>query len=177
MKAHIAVLAIAVSTLAFATSAMAVSATGTLVVTGTLAGAISVTFGEATGGVSGFGSNALICDLGTVTRDGTVPDLFTRTSTSTDWTLSGWVFITVDKVNLTSANYTMTARLSTLPPTGVTWKMSPGSVFTLSSTAATTLSSTASYGSSIDWVPSITFTNAAAPGSIGNTINFVATSN
>jgi hypothetical protein len=178
MKAHITAVAIAISTLAFATSAMAVSATGTMVVTGTLAGAINVTFDSAPGTtVTGLATSAITSDLGTFTRWSTVPTNFTRSSTSTDWTLSGSLFITVDKANLTSANYTITAQLSTAPATGVTWKMSPGSVFTLSNSAASTLSSTATYASSTNWAPSITFTNTAVAGSIGNTITFAATAN
>jgi hypothetical protein len=175
MKAHIIAMLIAI-TLSFATSAMAVSATGTMTVTGTLAGAINVTFDSAPGTVTGIATSAITSDLGTFTRWSTVPTNFSFSSTSTNWTLTGNLYITVDKANLTSANFTLTAQLNSTPATGVTWKMVSGT-YALSSGAATTLSSTASYASSTNWTPSITFTNTAAPGSIGNTVTFTATAN
>lgn len=176
MKANIITLAIVIGTLAFATSALAVSATGTLTVTGTLAGAINVTFDSASGSVTGTGTSAITSDLGTVTRWDTVPSGFTLSATSTTWTLTGSLFITVGKANLTSANFTLAAQLGSTPATGVTWKMVSGA-FTLASGSASTVSSTAAYSSSTNWVPSITFTNTAAGGSFGNTITFTATAN
>jgi predicted secreted protein len=84
------------------------------------------------------------------------------------------VGVKVDKANLTSTDYTLTAQLGSAPASGVTWKLN-GS--TLSDAAATTLTSTGTYGSTGSYSWDIVVADSAAAAAIDNAINFTATSN
>jgi len=82
--------------------------------------------------------------LGSISKYGSAPTGFTLARGASNWTLSTTVGAKVDKANLTSTDYTLTAQLGSAPASGVTWKLN-GS--TLSDSAATTLTSTGTYAS------------------------------
>jgi hypothetical protein len=164
----------AVVMLAFATVASADTASGTLTVTGTVASAINLTIESAGGTTSGTGTAAATSDLGTISKFGSAPTGFTLARGASNWTLSSTIGVKVDKANLTSTDYMLDAQLGSAPATGVTWKLN-GS--TLSDSAATTLTSTGTYGSTGSYSWDIVVADSAAAAAIDNAINFTATSN
>jgi len=160
--------------LAVSTSAFAATNSATLTVTGTIDSSISMTVESAGGTTSGTGTAAATSALGSISKYGSAPTGFTLARGASDWTLSSTVGVQVDKANLTSTDYTLTAQLGSAPASGVTWKLN-GS--TLSDSAATTLTSTGTYGSTGSYSWDIVVADSAAAAAIDNTINFTATSN
>ncbi|HEX6642894.1 MAG TPA: hypothetical protein VF215_17390 [Thermoanaerobaculia bacterium] len=167
------ILAVAV-TLATASVASAATSSGTLTVTGTVESSINLTIESAGGTTSGTGTAAATSDLGTISKYSSAPTGFTLARGASDWTLSSTVGVKVDKANLTSTDYTLDAQLGSAPASNVTWKLN-GS--TLSDSAATTLTSTGTYGSTGSYSWDIVIGDAAAAAAIDNSINFTATSN
>lgn len=159
---------------AVAGGAFAATSGGTLTVTGTIDSSIDLTIESAGGTTSGTGTGAATSALGTVSKYGAAPTGFTLTRGSTDWTLSSTVGVLVNKANLTSTDYTLTAQLGSAPASGVTWKLNGSS---LSDSSATTLTSTGTYGSTGSYAWDIVVADSAAAGAIDNAINFTATSN
>jgi hypothetical protein len=155
-------------------SARAATSSGTLTVTGTIESSISLTVESAGGTTSGTGTAAATSALGNISKYGSAPTGFTLARGASDWTLSSTVGVKVDKANLTSTDYTLTAQLGSAPASGLTWKLN-GS--TLSDSAATTLTSTGTYGSTGSYSWDIVVADSAAAAAIDNTINFTATSN
>jgi predicted secreted protein len=147
---------------------------GTLSVTGTIESSISLTIESAGGETSGTGTAAATSALGSISKYGSAPTGFTLARGASDWTLSSTVGVQVDKANLDSTDYTLTAQLGALPASGVTWKLN-GS--TLSDSAATTLTSTGTYGSTGSYSWDIVVADSAAAAAIDNVIAFTATSN
>jgi hypothetical protein len=150
-----------------ATVASAATTTGSMAVTGTLAGSISVTVipppltlgsvGKYDAGLAGGGgSNGYLYTVGT-----------------TSWSMATPVSVTATSYNSPSASYSLTASLSSNPPSGVTLSINS---ITLSSTA-TSLTTTGVYGTTYQWTWLIAITDAASTGAIGRTVTFVATSN
>lgn len=172
MKKITAILAFAV--LAGATMAGAATSSGTLTVTGTIESSISLTIESAGGTTSGTGTDAATSALGNISKFGSAPTGFTLARGASDWTLSSTVGVKVDKANLTSTDYTLTAQLGSAPSSGVTWKLN-GS--TLSDSAATTLTSTGTYGSTGSYSWDVVVADSAAAAAIDNAISFTATSN
>ena len=170
----VAFIAVAVLTLAFASVASADTASGTLVVTGTVESSIELTIESAGGTTSGTGTAEATSALGSISKYGSAPTGFTLARGASNWTLSSTVGVQVNKANLTSTDYTLTAQLGSAPASGVTWKLN-GS--TLSDAAATTLTSTGTYGSTGSYSWDIVVADSAAAAAIDNTINFTATSN
>lgn len=168
-----AVLAVAVVML-FATVASADTSSGTLTVTATVASSINLTIESAGGTTSGLGTNAATSALGTISKYGSAPTGFTLARGASNWTLSSTAGVKVDKANLTSTDYTLTAQLGSAPASGITWKLN-GS--TLSDAAATTLTSTGTYGSTGSYSWDIVVADSAAAAAIDNAIDFTATSN
>jgi predicted secreted protein len=161
--------------LAFGTaSASAATSSGTLTVTGTVESSISLTIESAGGTTSGTGTAAATSDLGNISKFGSAPTGFTLARGASDWTISSTVGVQVSKANLTSTDYTLTAQLGSAPASGVAWKLN-GS--TLSDSAATTLTSTGTYGSTGSYSWDIVVADSAAAAAIDNTINFTASSN
>ena len=154
--------------------AMAATSSGTLTVTGTIESSISLTVESAGGTTSGTGTAAATSALGSISKFGSAPTGFTLARGASNWTLSSTVGVQVDKSNLTSTDYTLTVQLGSAPASGVTWKLN-GS--TLSDSAATTLTSTGTYGSTGSYSWDIVVADSAAAAAIDNTINFTATSN
>jgi len=161
-------------TLTVASAALADTATGTLVVTGTVESSINLTIESAGGTTSGTGTGAATSALGSISRFGAAPTGFTLARGASDYTISSTIGVQVDKANLTSTDYTLTAALATAPDSGIVWKLN-GS--TLSDAAATPLTSTGTYGSTGSYSWDIVVANSAAAAAIDNTINFEATSN
>jgi predicted secreted protein len=159
---------------AFSTNASAATSSGTLTVTGTVDSSISLTIESAGGTTSGTGTAAATSALGSISKFGPAPTGFTLARGASNWTLSSTVGIQVDKSNLTSTDYTLTAQLGSAPASGVTWKLN-GS--TLSDSAATVLTSTGTYGSTGSYSWDIVIADSAAAAAIDNTMDFTATSN
>lgn len=162
------------ATLAVAASASAATSSGTLTVTGTVDSSISLTIESAGGTTSGTGTAAATSALGSISKYGSAPTGFTLARGASNWTLSSTVGVKVDKANLTSTDYTLTAQLGSAPASGVTWKLN-GS--TLSDSAAITLTSTGTYGSTGSYSWDIVVADSAAAAAIDNAIDFTATSN
>jgi predicted secreted protein len=162
------------ATMMVAAAAMADTSSGTLTVTGTVASSINLTIESAGGTTSGTGTAAATSALGSINKYGSAPTGFTLARGASDWTLSSTVGVKVAKANLTSTDYTLTAQLGSAAASGNTWKLN-GS--TLSDSAATTLTSTGTYGSTGSYSWDIVVADSAAAAAIDNTINFTATSN
>jgi predicted secreted protein len=165
------------STLALMSIALpsfAATSSGTLTVTGTIESSVSLTIESAGGTTSGTGTAAATSDLGSISKYGSAPTGFTLARGASNWTLSSTVGVQVDKANLTSTDYTLTAQLGSAPASGVTWKLN-GS--TLSDSAATTLTSTGTYGSTGSYSWDVVVADSGAAAAIDNTMNFTATSN
>jgi hypothetical protein len=154
--------------------ASADTSTGTLTVTGTVASSINLTIESAGGTTGGTGTAAATSALGTISKYSAAPTGFTLARGASDWTLSSTVGVKVEKANLTSTDYTLDAQLGSAPATGVVWKLN-GS--TLSDSAATTLTSTGTYGSTGSYSWDIVVADSAAAAAIDNAISFTATSN
>ena len=155
-------------------SAQAATSSGTLTVTGTVESSISLTVESAGGTTSGTGTAAATSALGSIAKYGSAPTGFTLAKGASDWTLSSTVGVNVEKANLTSTDYTLTAQLGSAPASGIVWKLN-GS--TLSDSAATTLTSTGTYASTGSYSWDIVVADSAAAAAIDNAINFTATSN
>jgi hypothetical protein len=167
-------LVLAVAALAIASRAQASTSSGTLTVTGTVESSISLTIESAGGTTSGTGTAAATSALGNISKYGSAPTGFTLARGASNWTLSSTVGVKVDKANLTSTDYTLTAQLGSAPASGITWKLN-GS--TLSDSAATTLTSTGTYGSTGSYSWDLVVADSAAEAAIDNAMNFTASSN
>jgi predicted secreted protein len=154
--------------------ARADTASGTLTVTGTVESSIELTIESAGGSTSGTGTSAVSSALGNIAKYGSAPTGFTLARGASNWTLSSTVGVKVVKANLTSTDYTLTAQLGSAPASGITWKLN-GS--TLSDSAATTLTSTGTYGSTGSYSWDIVVADSAAAAAIDNSVDFTATSN
>jgi len=157
-----------------ASAASADTSSGTLTVTATVESSINLTIESAGGTTSGTGTAAATSALGSVSKYGAAPTGFTLARGASNWTLSSTVGVKVDKANLTSTDYTLTAQLGAAPASGVTWKLN-GS--TLSDSAETTLTSTGTYGSTGSYSWDIVIADSAAAAAADNSISFTATSN
>lgn len=164
----------AATVFAAAQVASAATSSGTLTVTGTIESSIDLTVESAGGTTSGTGTSAATSALGNIAKYGSAPTGFTLARGASNWTLSSTVGVKVEKANLTSTDYTLTAQLGSAPASGVTWKLN-GS--TLSDSAATTLTSTGTYGSTGSYSWDIVVADSASAAAIDNAINFTATSN
>lgn len=158
----------------FAANSFAATTSGTLTVTGTLDSSVTLVVQSAGGTTSGTGTAAATSALGSISKYGSAPTGFTLARGASNWTLSSTVGVQVDKANLTSTDYTLTAQLGSAPASGVAWKLN-GS--TLSDSAATTLTSTGTYGSTGSYSWDIVVADSAAAAAIDNAIDFTATSN
>jgi len=166
--------AVCAVSLCLAGSAFAATSSGTLTVTGTVESSISLTVESAGGTTSGTGTAAATSALGNISKYGSAPTGFTLARGASNWTISSTVGVQVDKANLTSTDYTLTAQLGSAPASGITWKLN-GS--TLSDSAATTLTSTGTYGSTGSYSWDIVVADSASAAAIDNAISFTATSN
>ncbi len=153
------------------------TASGTLNVTATVNGSISLVFNsDASGvGLTGAGTNAATLAFGSVQAyGGTVPAGVTRTTGASSFTVSSPFDVLVDKSNSASANYTLKAQLNTADTIN-TWQVG-GS--TVTNAAATTLTATGAYGTNNALTLALTIPFTTASGTnISNSFSFTATAN
>jgi hypothetical protein len=174
MKTRITLLSL-VFLVGLTTIARADTDAGALTVTGTVSSSIALTVESAGGTTSGTGTNAASAALGTIAKYGlSAPPGFTLARGASNWTLSSTIGVQVVKANLTSTDYTLTARMGSAPASGINWKLN-GS--TLSDSADTTLTSTGTYASTGSYSWDIVVADSAAAAAIDNTISLTATSN
>jgi hypothetical protein len=152
------------------------SASGTVAVTATVAGSMSITFSTDASGITlgGTGTSTATIAFGSVQAyGGSVPTGVTKTvNAPTNWALATPFDITVYVANLTSSNYTLTAQLQTSDSTN-TWVLNST---TITSSSASTLTTTGTYGLTV-YTLHLTIPFSEAAGAISNTLNFVATAN
>jgi hypothetical protein len=166
-----------VAVLSVPTFAMAVeNASGTLTVTGTVASSISLTIESADGTFTLGGTAAASTDLGTVSKYGTAPTGFTITRGGSSWTLSSdnGIGVKVVKANLASTVYTLSAKLGSVPDTGVVWTVG---AITANATTIQTIGSGVAYGTAYTYAWSIVIPDTLATATaISNVIQFSAVS-
>ena len=176
MRHKLVLIALLIAAVALATEpASATSATGTVAVTATTVGSVSLTFVTDGAGIAlgGSGTSAATIAFGSVQAyGGSVPANVTKTvNGTTNWSLSTPLDVVVQVANQTSSNYTLTGALQAADATN-SWFLG---ATTLSTTPAT-LTSTGAYGSTA-YTFKLTIPFSAAAGAISNTINFTATAN
>ncbi len=157
--------------------ASATTDTGTLTVTATVNSSISLTFVSSGSGISlaGSGTNSATMAFGTVAAySGTVPAGVTKTNNGvTNWQLSTPFLVSVQKANLSSSNYTLTAQLSAADAT-FTWLIDSVDI---SDGTSKQITATGNYNSNDSHTFALQIPNSAAAGSINKSISFTATSN
>ena len=150
------------------------TAAGTLSVTGTVVSSISLTIESAGGTFTQGGTSAALTDLGSISKFGALPTGFTRTTTATTWTLLSNVGVKVQKANSISTAYTLNAKLSTAPATGVIWTVN---AFALNATTVTAMTAAGAWGTSPTYAWTITVPDTLATASaIDNVLQFSAIS-
>jgi hypothetical protein len=147
--------------------------------------ALSISLQSDASGIAlgGSGSSAASMSFGTMSAySGTVPTGVTRTVGATNWTISSPFDIVVTCTNLLNLlpctllitpTYTLTAQLQSADSIN-TWKIGSS---TLTSTSATTLTASGTYGAATQYTMGLTIPFTEASGLISNTINFLAVSN
>jgi hypothetical protein len=165
---------VALCVLGVTATARAADNSGTLTVTGTVESSISLTIESAGGTTSGTGTAAATSVLGSISKYSSAPTGFTLARGTSNWTLSSTVGVLIEKSNLTSTDYSLTAQVGAAPASGIVWKLN-GS--TLSDTAPTTVTSTGTYASTGSYSWDIVIADAAAAAAIDNVLSFTATSN
>jgi hypothetical protein len=164
--------------------ASGVSNGGSLALTGEVDGSIALqVLALESGGITltgGGGTSAATAATGAVSYYGTADNAstangFVKTSDSTHIILTGGFAVQVDKANLTSSNYALTASVTSSD--GNAWKLD---TVTLTSSASTALlGGTSSYATPVTQTLVITVPTSAAAGAsaISGTINLTATAN
>jgi hypothetical protein len=150
---------------------------GTMTVTATVVGTLSLTFITDPAGltIGGTGTAAGTLAFGNVQMFGATPvtNLTQTVNGTTSFTISTPVDIRADLSNTTSPNFTLAATLNTADAINH-WTV--GGV-DISSGAITTIAAAAGYGANTPYVFAITIPATEAAGLITNIINFTATSN
>ncbi|HEX4485016.1 MAG TPA: hypothetical protein VH088_02045 [Terriglobales bacterium] len=176
MRRALWILSLTILTTALVGVATATTASGTVGVTATVVSSMSLTFVTDASGITlgGSGTSAATIAFGSVQAyGGSVPTGVTRTvNGTTNWKLATPFDVVVAIANQTSANYTLTAQLSSSDAVN-TWQL--GST-TVTSASAANLTSTGTYGTTV-YTLNLTIPFTEAAGAISNTINFVATAN
>ena len=173
------ILTIAAATVMLMSSfASAQTATGTLTVTATVNGSISLVFNSDAAGVplsSGAGTNTATLAFGNVSAFGAVAANVTRTVVAgTSFNVSTPVDVLVSKANSASANYTLKAQLGSADAVNA-WQVAGN---TVTNAAQTTITAAGTYGSNVPEAIAITVPFTTASGTlISNTINYTATAN
>lgn len=158
-------------------SAQTSDATGTLQVSATVTGSLTLVFTKDTNGValtSGSGTNTAALSFGNISAFGSPAAGVTTSTTASNFTVSTPVDVTVNKFNSASANYTLKAQLNGAPGTE-TWAVNGAS---FDNSTIGTATATGTYGSPVAVTLAITVPFTTASGtSISNTINFTASAN
>jgi hypothetical protein len=159
----------------FAAAQAGNTATGSLQVTANVTSSISLVFSTSTGGVVLGGTpSAATLTFGTVQAFGGTPasGVTLTNNGTTSFTVSTPVDVIVTKANLTSANYKLTAQLTTADAVN-TWTV--GGV-TITGGAPAPVTTNGAYGTTTFPV-AIQIPLTGPAGTITNTINYTATSN
>ncbi|HEY6893498.1 MAG TPA: hypothetical protein VI258_04980 [Rhodanobacteraceae bacterium] len=175
MKRTLIVLA-ALSVLVFALPASAaVSANGSLAVTGTVAESIQIVLTDGSLTLTNGGTANATAAAGTIQKfGGSLTGGFAKSNVvAGSFDIGGTFNVEVDYAGGGSLNYNLTAELNSSAASGTTWKLDST---TLNNTAAQQIVATGTYGSPARHTLAITIANSAS-GAIDNTINLVATSN
>ncbi|MGJ5815260.1 hypothetical protein [Paludibaculum fermentans] len=152
---------------------------GSLALTGQVDGSIVLSFHQNTSGgftlSSGDGTAAAGASLSTVSMYGTgegpvAGSNFVKSNQSDGFTLSGPMDVQVDKANITSSGYTLTAQLASSDSSE--WTLGGAS---LNSTNPVMVVSNGTYATRTPLSLSVKFPSSMNSGSVSNTINFVAT--
>ena len=153
------------------------TSSGTLTVTATVQSSISLTFITDTNGVAltGSGTNAATLAFGNVSQFSSPPPKITETIGATSFTVSTPFDVAVAKSNVTSANYALTAEVQTADSVN-TWMIDTFPL-TIVPAAATSLTVTGVYDTSVMHTLYLTIPFSAGATVISNSINFVATAN
>ena len=178
MKKALGMIALGVMMFMSSFAAAQTTASGTLNVTATVNGSISLVFNSDAAGVplsSGAGTNAATLAFGNVSAFGNVAANITRTVVpNTNFTISTPVDFNVSKANLTSANYTLKAQLNAADAVN-NWAVGGTAV---ANAAASTITATGAYASNVPFAVALTVPFTTAGGTvINNTINFTAQAN
>jgi hypothetical protein len=175
MKKVLTLVFAAVMMSSFAAAQAGNTAGGTLAVSVNVTSSISLAFSTSTGGVAltGTSTNAAL-NFGTVQAFGaTLASGVTLTNNGTaSFTVSSPVDVIVTKANSTSANYKLTAQLTTADAVN-TWTV--GGV-TVTSGAPAPVTTNGTYGTT-NFPVAILIPLSSPAGTISNTINYTATSN
>lgn len=126
------------------------------------------------------GTAASTLAFGTVSEYGSLGTNVTRTTGTSNFTVSTPFDINVEVSGISSANYTLSAALAATAPTGITLKVDSVSL----TTSSQTISTTSSYGSNVSHTLSAVISTAASGAGgpttgtqLTSTINFTATAN
>jgi hypothetical protein len=160
-----------VGMLAVPTFLKAQTGSGTLTVTGTVVGSITLTIESAGGTFTQGGTGAALTDLGSISKFGAIPTGFTRATTATTWTLASTIGVKAQKANSISTAYTLNAQLATAPAIGVIWTVDAVALTTgiQALTAAGVYGATPTYGWSIQIPDSL-----ATASAVDNVVQFSA---
>ena len=160
-----------VGMLAFPTFVKAQTGSGTLTVTGTVVGSITLTIESAGGTFTQGGTGAALTSLGPISKFGVIPTGFTRTTAATTWTLASAIGVKCEKANSISTAYTLNAQLGTVPATGVIWTVNAVAL----TTGIQALTAAGVYGATPTYVWSIQIPDSLATASaIDNVVQFSA---
>jgi hypothetical protein len=175
MKKVLTLVFAAVMMSSFAAAQAGNTASGTLAVTANVTSSISLAFNTSAGGVALTGTpSAATLAFGTIQAFGgtPAPGVTITNNGTTSFTVSSPVDVIVTKANSTSANYQLTAQLTTADAVN-TWTV--GGV-TVTSGAAAPVTTSGSYGTT-NFSVAISIPLSSPAGSISNTIKYTATSN
>ena len=174
-KAKLIVVTLAVALALPVLAGAQVTASGTLAVNATVQSSINLVFNSDGAGVglTGSGTNAATMNLGNISAYGTLAAGVSRTVAAANFRVSSPFDVVVSQANGSSANYTLTAQLNAADATNG-WDISGSAV---TNAAATTLTNTGAYGSSVAYTLGLTVPLASPGGAIANQVNFVATAN
>jgi len=155
--------------------AQAQTASGTLNVSGTIQGSISLVFDNDVAGPSltGAGSSTATLPFGTVGVGVTPGTGVTITPGTGNYTVSAPFDVKVSLANSSSANFKLQAQLAN-PDATNTWTIAGN---TVTSASQVTTIATGTYGSDVSQTLSVQIPNSSTATSISNQINFVATAN
>ena len=170
---------LAVVTLFTAAAGAQTSNNGSLALSGEVEGSIVLSFHQHTsGGItlnSGDGTAAAGSALSTVSMYGTSDGIvsgtnFVKSSQSDGFTLTGPFDVQVDKANVTSSSYSLTAQLSTSDSSQ--WTLAGN---TLSASSPVTVVTSGVYAVRTPLTLAVKFPSSMNAGAVSNTINFIVT--
>jgi hypothetical protein len=158
-------------------SAQGQTSSATLTVTAQVQSSISLSFSTNTNGVAltGSGTNVATLNFGNVSQFTSPPSKVTEAIGATSFTVSTPFDVRVDKANVTSATYALTAEVQTADSVN-TWVIDTFPL-TIVPAAATSLTVTGAYSTNVTHTLFLTIPFSEGASVISNSINFVATAN